>query len=59
MLSVCEGMKTKSLTSWAASEDISSNFVVEEDEEGVWEGAEPPRRPEVLDRQRERIKPRM
>lgn len=30
------------LTAWVASEDISSGFIVQEDEEGVGERAEPP-----------------
>lgn len=30
------------LTAWVASEDISSGFVVQEDEQGVGEGTEPP-----------------
>lgn len=30
------------LTAWAASEDQLTDFVVDEDEQGVWEGAEPP-----------------
>ena len=36
----------KYLTAWVASEDISSGFIVQEDEEGVWEGTEPPTGPE-------------
>lgn len=30
------------LTSWAASEDQLTDFIVDKDEQGVWEGAEPP-----------------
>lgn len=30
------------LTAWVASKDISSGFVVQEDEQGVGEGTEPP-----------------
>lgn len=48
--------KTKSwegLTSWAASEDIFSDFIIDEDEEGVGNGTEPPHWPKVrMDRQR-------
>lgn len=33
---------SEALTSWVASEDISSGFVVKEDEEGVGEATEPP-----------------
>lgn len=36
----------KDLTAWVASEDISSGFIVQEDEEGVGEGTEPPTGPE-------------
>lgn len=41
------------LTSWVASEDISSGFIVQEDEEGVGERAEPPARPKGTDGQRD------
>lgn len=34
------------LTSWAASEDQLTDFIIDEDEEGVREGAEPPVGPE-------------
>lgn len=40
--------KTKSwegLTSWGASEDIFSDFIIDEDEEGVGNGTEPPHWP--------------
>lgn len=30
------------LTSWAASEDQLTNFIIDKDEQGVGEGAEPP-----------------
>lgn len=30
------------LTSWAASEDQLTDFIIDKDEQGVWEGAEPP-----------------
>lgn len=30
------------LTSWAASEDQLTDFIIDEDEQGVREGAEPP-----------------
>lgn len=33
---------SKGLTAWVASEDISSGFIVQENEEGVGEGTEPP-----------------
>lgn len=40
-------------TSWAASEDIFSDFIIDEDEEGVGDGTEPPPWPKVrMDRQR-------
>lgn len=41
------------LTAWVASEDISSGFIVEEDEEGVGEGTEPPTWPTGPDKQRD------
>lgn len=41
------------LTAWVASEDISSGFIVEEDEEGVGERAEPPTWPTGPDKQRD------
>lgn len=34
------------LTAWVASEDISSDFIIDEDEEGVGEGTEPPTGPD-------------
>lgn len=42
-----QAMKSRlgDLTAWVASEDISSGFIVQEDEEGVGEGTEPPSRP--------------
>jgi len=33
------------LTSWAASEDQLTYFIIDEDEQGVREGAEPPAGP--------------
>lgn len=38
------------LTARVASEDISSGFIVQEDEEGVGERAEPPARPKGTER---------
>lgn len=38
---------SKGLTAWVASEDISSAFIIQEDEEGVGEGTEPPAWPKV------------
>lgn len=34
------------LTSWAASEDQLTDFIIDKDEQGVGEGAEPPVGPE-------------
>lgn len=33
---------TRALTSWAASEDQLTDFIIDKDEQGVREGAEPP-----------------
>lgn len=33
---------SEDLTAWVASEDVSSGFIVQEDEEGVGECTEPP-----------------
>lgn len=46
----------KTLTAWVASEDVPSDFIINEDDERVWEGAEPPRWPEEVERWRDRIK---
>lgn len=54
---VCHIKSFLSLTAWVASEDISSGFIVQEDEEGIREGTEPPTWPEVdgwMDGQMER-----
>lgn len=37
-----EEVDLKVLTAWVASENVSSGLVVQEDEQGVGEGAEPP-----------------
>lgn len=37
----------RGLTAGAASEDIFSDFIVQEDEERVGEGTEPPQRPRI------------
>lgn len=34
--------RSAGLTSWAASKDQFTDFIIDEDEQGVWEGAEPP-----------------
>lgn len=38
----CRKKRRFGLTSWAASEDQLTDFIIDKDEQGVWEGAEPP-----------------
>lgn len=42
---------SEALTSWVSSEDISSDFIIKEDDEGVREGTEPPQWPKGMDGQ--------
>ena len=41
------------LTSWAASEDQLTDFIIDKDEQGVGEGAEPPVGPEKHTKRRD------
>lgn len=44
------------LTSWAASEDQLTDFIVDKDEQGVWEGAEPPVGPGKQKAERDQVR---
>lgn len=35
------------ITSWAPPKDVSSNFIIDEDEQRVWEGTKPPTWPKT------------
>ena len=41
---------SKGLTAWVASEDISSAFIVKEEDDGIGDSTEPPTKPKVRHR---------